>query len=222
MPGIGKTQLLLRFAKVSWDRHRYSCIFWISATSLDKINQGISGILDLIDHPDRHLPDQTAKLTAAQHWLERYEGGDWLLVVDNVHRETLGFLRVHLPLTNERGNILFSTRTEDVAESLANAAGEQHQILGLRAMELRDTANLLFADAGINTGMVTPSLLNQAEELVKRVGSLPLAVVQAASFMKQTHTSFDSVLELYKRERKMKASTFYWYLLYRILIHENR
>jgi hypothetical protein len=210
MPGIGKTQLLLRYAKVSWDQNLYSCIFWISATSIDKINQGVSGILDLIGHPDRYLQDQTAKLIAARLWLERYEGGDWLLIFDNVKRETLGFLRDHLPLTSERGNILFSTRTADVAESLANAAGEQQRILGLEAMELQDTANLLFADAGVEVGMAAPYLFSQAEDLVKRVGLLPLAVVQVASFMKQTHTTLDDMLELYKRERKIEVNSHYF------------
>jgi hypothetical protein len=209
MPGIGKTQLLLRYAKVSWDQHLYSCIFWISGTSVDRIIQGISGILDLVEHPDRYLQDQTAKLTTAKRLLEKYESGDWLLVFDNVQRETLGFLRDHLPLTNERGNILFSTRTAIVAESLANAAGEQHGILGLQSMELRDTANLLFSDAGIDAGIATPSLFSQAEELVKQVGCLPLAVVQAASYMKQTHTTLDDMLELYKRERKVEVNSLY-------------
>jgi hypothetical protein len=206
MPGIGKTQLLLRYAKVSWDQNIYSCIVWIPATSVDRITQGISGILDLIEHPDRYLQDQTAKLKAARIWLEKYEGGGWLLVFDNVHRETLSFLRVHLPLTNERGNILFSMRTKDVAESLANAAGERHQILGLRSMELRDTTNLLFADAEIEAA---PSLFSQAEDLVKRVGCLPLAVVQAASYMKQTHTTLDRMVELYKKERKVEVRSLY-------------
>jgi hypothetical protein len=214
MPGIGKTQLLLRYAKLSWGLHLYSCIIWIPATSVDRITQGISGILDLIEHPDRYLQDQTAKLKAARVWLEKYEGGNWLLVFDNVHRETLSFLRVHLPHTNERGNILFSTRTVDVAESLANAAGEQHRTLELRPMELRETADLLFADAGIDARMVTPFIFSQAEDLVKCVGRLPLAVVQAASFMKQTHSTLDDMLELYKKERKIEVRSLYLYFAY--------
>jgi GTPase SAR1 family protein len=120
MPGIGKTHLILRYAKLSFDQNRYTFVFWISATSVDKINQGISGILDLIGHRDRHLQDQTAKVTAARLWLEQSnsdEDGNWLLVFDNVHIDSLGFLRSHLPLRNERGSILFTTRTKDVAEA---------------------------------------------------------------------------------------------------------
>jgi hypothetical protein len=151
------------------------------------------------------LQDQTAKITAARLWLEK--SNDWLIVFDNVHRETLSFLRAHLPLRNERGNILFTTRTLDVAELLANTAGEQHSILGLRVLELRETVELLFEDAGIDTETVTPSLLGQAEDLVKHVGLLPLAVVTAASFMKQTHTTIDHMLELYLKKRKIEVSS---------------
>jgi hypothetical protein len=212
MPGIGKTQLKLRYAKISFDQHRYAWVFWISATSVDKLNQGIADILDLIGHHDRYLQDQNAKLTAARLWLEQSSqdsSGDWLLIFDNVCREMLGFLRHHLPLYNDRGNILFTTRTADVAEALVNAAGVQHPILGLQTLELRETANLLFEDAGIGADIVTPSMLGQAEDLVNRVGRLPLAVVQAASFIKQTHTSLDDMLELYQNERKIEVNPCY-------------
>jgi hypothetical protein len=170
----------------------------------------MSGILDLIEHPDRYLQDQTGKLTPARLWLEKSNndgGRGWLLVFDNVHRETLSFLRVHLPLRSKMGNILFTTRTVDVEELLANTAGGQHPMLGLQALELRETANLLFEDAGIDAGSVTPSLLGQAEELVEHVGRLPIAVVQAASYMKQTFTSINYMLELYKKDRKIEVSS---------------
>jgi hypothetical protein len=207
MPGIGKTQLLLRYAKVYWDQHRYTRIFWTSATTVEKISQGLTGILDLIDHDGRYLQDQAAKLTAARHWLEQPDSDDWLLVVDNVHIDTLGILRTHLPLRNKRGHILLTTRTAKVAEALANVAGEHHPTLKLQVLALRETANLLFEDAGVDAEILTPILLGQAEELVKRVGLLPLAVVQTASFMKQTHTTIDAMLELYKNERKIEVSS---------------
>jgi hypothetical protein len=206
MPGIGKTQLLLLYAKLSFDRGRYSHIFWVSATSLDKLNQGLAKILDVVGHRDRSLQDQSAKLIAARLWLEESLSSDWLLIFDNVDRSTLDFLRTNLPRRNARGNILFTTRTEDVAKALVNAAGIQHQTLELRAMELQDTAKLLIEDAGIDLTTVTPSGFTRAEDFVKRVGRLPLAVVQAASFMKQTHITLDDMLEMYNNEQKIEVS----------------
>jgi hypothetical protein len=210
MPGIGKTQLMLRFAKLSFDQNLYSHIFWISSTTIDKLTQGIANILDLVGHLGRNLREQNAKLTAARLWLEEshvHGCTGWLLIFDNVDRSTLGFLRTHLPRKNARGKILFTTRTGDVAHALVNVAGEQHRTLELRALELRDTTNLLFDDAGIDKASATP-LFDRAEELVKCVGCLPLAVAQAGSFMKQTHTTLDDMLTIYKTEEKIEVCLY--------------
>jgi hypothetical protein len=208
MPGIGKSQLILHYAKTSFDRGLYSYIFWISADNVDKLNQGLAEVLDLVDHPDRYWQEQDAKIFTAQFWLEEPHG-KWLLVFDNVDRSTLDFLRTHLPSRNAGGNILFTTRTADVAEALVNMTGHRHLTLQLRALDPRDTATLLLKDAGIDvTKMVTPLLLDRTEELVECVGRLPLAVVQAASFMKQSHMSLDKMLEMYRSERKIEVSSY--------------
>jgi hypothetical protein len=44
--------------------------------------------------------------------------------------------------------------------------------------------------------------MRKAEELIKTVGSLPLAIVHAASYMKQTQTSLEDMLELYQGDYK--------------------
>jgi hypothetical protein len=191
MPGIGKSQLILHYATISFDRGQYSYIFWISAKSVDKLNQGLAKVLDLVGHPDRQLQEQSVKLTSARLWLEESHD-DWLLIFDNVDRSALDFLRTYLPRKNGRGNILFTTRTADVADALVNMAGYQHSTLHLRALDRRDSANLFLEDAGV---AATPSLLCHAEELVECVGRLPLAVVQAASFMKATRQDARNIQE---------------------------
>jgi hypothetical protein len=50
MPGVGKSQLVLRYATMSFDRGLYSYIFWISAHGIDKLNQGLAKVLDLVGH----------------------------------------------------------------------------------------------------------------------------------------------------------------------------
>jgi hypothetical protein len=52
------------------------------------------------------------------------------------------------------------------------------------------------------------SLLDHAEVLVECVGRLPLAVVQAASFMKQTHTTLDQMLEMFRSEQKNEVGPY--------------
>jgi hypothetical protein len=205
MPGVGKTNLVLQYAKDSFDRGWYSHVLWISGTTVDKLNEGMAKILDLIEHPERHRMDQGAKLTAVRRWLEDSQCDDnirWLLVIDNVDRKAIGFLREHLPRRNARGSILFTTRTADVADALVDVTGPSHRKLDIRVPDMRDTTRLFFSSAGIETDNVTPIQTNKAEKLIEAVGSLPLAIVHAASYMKQTHTSLEDMLQLYQNEYK--------------------
>jgi hypothetical protein len=55
MDGLGKTQFSLQFAKTSFS---YSLIFWVSATTIIKLNHGFTKLLNLISHPDRSYIDQ--------------------------------------------------------------------------------------------------------------------------------------------------------------------
>jgi hypothetical protein len=93
----------------------------------------------------------------------------------------------------------------NVAETLANAAGHQRSTLKLEAPGPGDAANLPLEEAGIDAESVTPSLLSCAEEFMACVGRLPLAVVQAASFAKQTRMNLDGMLKWYKSERKIEV-----------------
>jgi hypothetical protein len=208
MPGVGKSQLILYYAKTSFDRGRYSYVFWISGTSVDKLNHGLAKVLDLVGHPDRYLQEQSAKLIGAQLWLEEPHDCDWLLVFDNVDSSALDFLRTYLPRRNARGNILFTTRRADMAKNLVTMVGNHHSTLSLRSMKLDDAANLLLKDAGFDMRVVSPALLSHAEELVECVGRLPLAVAQAGSCMKQTHVNIEEMLELYKSAQKIEVSSY--------------
>jgi hypothetical protein len=113
MHSIGKTQLALQYAKLAFGQGRFSHTFWIQATTAEKLNSGPSNILGLIGHIDRDHQDQNVKLRSARLWLESPDRDevDWLIVFDNVEKEALGFLWMHLPRQNVRGNILFTTRT---------------------------------------------------------------------------------------------------------------
>jgi hypothetical protein len=207
MHGIGKTQLALQFAIRSFDQQRYSHIFWISATTLEKLHAGFADILNLIVHPDRFLVlEQIARVRAARRWLEDSGSISWLMVLDNVDPSTVGFLRENLPRRNRRGNILFTTRTNVVATALARTAGKQHRILELGLPDVEDAMNLLFVESDIDVSAATTSTKRKAEEVVKHVGRLPLAIAHAASFMKQTHKNVDDLLLLFENEDRPQVS----------------
>ena len=161
-------------------------------------NQGLTKVLTLIGHPDRDHLDQTARLTSARCWLEESDEDDpnnWLLVLDNVDGEAVSFLKEHLPCMNVHGDILMTTRTAYVAESLMNAVGHQHQSLELRVPDLKDATELLLIEGGIDKSSITSS--TTAMDLVKCLGHLPLAITHAASFIKQYHMTPKDLLYMY-------------------------
>ena len=208
MQGLGKTQLALKYAELSFRRQQYSAIFWISGASVEKLHQGFTKVLYLVGHPDRDTPEQGIKLTLARRWLEEHitdSSFKWLLVVDNVAQEAVGFLREHFPRKNASGNILLTTRTRDVAQAVTTVAGQRHQIVELRAPDLQCAALLLLREAGINTNDTDPTTIDRAETLVKCVGCLPLAISHAASFAQQSNKNLEDVLLLYQSKHKYEV-----------------
>jgi tetratricopeptide (TPR) repeat protein len=201
MHGIGKSQLALYFAKCAFKQGRYPYVLWISATTVEKLQRGIVKLLDLIDHKDRSHPDQDTRLTAARRWLEEWDA-NWLLILDNVELDALEFLREHLPRQNKRGNILFTTRTENLANTLASSAGQQHRVFELHSPGVQDAGKLLLRHV---KGDADDAITSTAQDIARCVGCLPLAIAQAGSFMKETGTSLDKMLNLYKSEHKIEV-----------------
>ncbi|KZP24758.1 TPR-like protein [Athelia psychrophila] len=187
MPGLGKSQLALQHANLTFTSHNYSHIFCLSASTVSSLSQGLARILVLVNHADRNHPDQAVQLAATRLWLEqsnRHGCRRWLLILDNVTAESAMFLREHLPRQNAGGSILITTRTAHIAESVANTAGQEHRVFELKALSRAQSVNLLLRRAGIQNS--APIDLESAEKLVARVGCLPLAVEQAGSYMKRS------------------------------------
>jgi hypothetical protein len=206
MHGLGKSQLALQFAKLSYIRQRYSLVLWISATTVERLNHGFVKILNVIRHPDRfQLVEQSARLTEARRWLEDADSFDWLLVLDNVDLNTLDFIRENLPRRNRRGNMLFTTRTKNVALALACVAGQRHESIELGPLDIQDATRLLLTESNADTSSTTPLALSKAEEVVKCVGGLPLAISHVAAFIKQSHKELDDILHMLQSEEKIEV-----------------
>jgi hypothetical protein len=203
MPGLGKTQLALKYARSTFDGKQYLYIFWVSASSIEKVKSGFSNILDLVCYPGRASLGQASKLTAARLWLESSTSDSnkrWLLVLDNVNEDVVTSLREILPKRNCNGHLLFTTRTKAVAQSLAMTSGAQHDILALKQPSTDDAVTLLLSSTGKKT-TDDSSVRANAKDIVNSVGCLPLAVDQASSFMNASGCSAPELLEIYKSEQ---------------------
>jgi hypothetical protein len=210
MPGLGKTQLALKYASSAFETKRYRYVFWMSASSTEKINHGFSKILDLISYPNRDRLDQAAKLTAARLWLESVSFENdrkWVLVLDNTAEDVIMTLRDVLPKMKCNGHILFTTRTKAVAQSLAVASGVQYDILALKQPSTDDATTLFLKSTG-KQSREDLSLFEYATNIVKSVGCLPLAIDQASSFMNESGFSAPELLDVYRSDQVEKGSDF--------------
>lgn len=205
MPGVGKTQLALRYATLASKRSQDTYTFWVSAASEEKLARDFSKLMDLLRLPGRHAVDQVTKLTVVRAWLEdRSAGKKWLLVLDNVTRETVRMvLDDILPRRNNGGQLLFTTRTATIAESCTIPG--KFLTLALQPPRIDDAVTMLAAGAGLSEDSTEKAGYADLEHLVRSVGSLPLAIDQAASFIKGYGSSTKELLNLYRSEEVMEV-----------------
>jgi NB-ARC domain len=207
MPGVGKTQLAQKYGRLAFEEQQVPFVFWISASSSDKLEQSFTSILNLIRHRDRHSTDQTAKLIAARLWLE--DSGSqtkrkWLLILDNATRETISSIRDMIPRSNPGGHILITTRTKDVATTLAQSPQKTYHYIELSQLPVEDAAKLLIKSSR-KEGAIDESVVHEAEDIVRSIGCLPLAIDQAGSFLRETECSAVELLGIYNSDQVNKV-----------------
>lgn len=200
MPGVGKTQLALQYAILASGRSQDTYTFWVSAGSVEKLTRDFSKLVDLLRLPERYASDQVTKLTVARAWLEDPTAAKkWLLVLDNVTQETTTMILDEiLPRRNSGGRLLFTTRTATIAESCTIPG--KSLVLALQPPGIDDAVAMLAAGAEMGEESTEEASNVDLERLVKSVGNLPLAIDQAASYIKGYGSSTKELLNLNKSE----------------------
>jgi hypothetical protein len=205
IPGVGKTQLAIRYTKIFLEDVAVSAVFWMSCSNVEKLHQGFSKLLNLIDHPDQFKPEQNARVVAARRWLEQPEVSGilrWLLVLDNVDITTIEFLRENLPRQGKQGRVLITTRTEAVAHAICQASGMLQLSLELEPPAMEDAIVFFLKSVGVSENSLSSVSRRQVTDLIKCLGCLPIAIEHAASFMTQSSQTIDSFTRLYRSNEK--------------------
>jgi len=175
--------------------------FCVAAGSVEKLARDFSKLVDLLRLPGRHALDQATRLTVARAWLEDPTAGKkWLLVLDNVTRETTRMvLDEILPRRNSGGGLLFTTRTATIAESCIMPG--KSLTVALQPPGIDDAVAMLAAGAELGGANTEKASYASLERLVRSVGNLPLAIDQAASYFKSYESSMKELLD-YTRAKK--------------------
>ncbi|OQE36867.1 hypothetical protein PENCOP_c011G04056 [Penicillium coprophilum] len=192
--GIGKTQIALELAYQTREIYPDCAIFWLPVVDMESLHQAYQPMAEQlgIDLGDRK---EDLKSLVKDH-LSKPSAGRWLLIFDNADEIDMwteskssksGSLKDYLP-TSDQGVILFTTRSNKVAQYLATT-----NIIRIPEMDEQKATHVL------QNSLVDKEVLHDTEstrKLLSRLTFLPLAIVQAASFINENGTTLAGYVEL--------------------------
>ncbi|KAK5729529.1 hypothetical protein LTR17_011832 [Elasticomyces elasticus] len=194
--GMGKTQLCVAFARKHKDD--FSAILWLDGSSTDALRQSLaSAFLRLpasrttpSGNPDHTAPDLQESIDSLLQWLSLPDNTGWLLVFDNVGRDWQSEPRdpraydyLACSPSADHGSILVTTRLSRLQRPRASL--HVHNVDDRCGKEMLET----------RAGKQLPGI----EKLLEKLGGLPLALVQAGAYLRQTKMSIEQYLEFYDR-----------------------
>ncbi|KAL4947036.1 hypothetical protein BDW69DRAFT_204829 [Aspergillus filifer] len=204
--GVGKTQLALEFAYRTQQSRPGCSIYWIPATDFEALQQTYFYIAQQLRLPG--LEEEGADvMKLLKDFLCNSTAGQWLLIFDNADNIDMWFgkskgnaepcrLSDYVPWSMT-GSVLFTTRFKKVASKLA-----MQDVITVPEMDEAKALELL------GERLVDKSLLqdrDQAALLLKQLVYLPLAIVQAASYINENclETLSDYLSLLFAKEEEV-------------------
>ncbi|KAK1845269.1 kinesin light chain, partial [Colletotrichum chrysophilum] len=207
--GTGKTQIALEYAYRRCANDTCS-IFWVHAdneTTFVQDYKGIAGRLGVADNLDGE-----ALLTAVRYRIETE--ADWVLILDNA--DDLGLFGVGQPPAVQpstdqsfyldrfipkglSGTVLWISRDKQIEGSLV---GPRRAIDVARMTE--DEAQTLLGR--VRNSAVNEKEANDSRTLLAKLDWLPLAISQAAAYMRRTETSIPAYLSKLKKRKVLHRS----------------
>jgi len=216
--GVGKTQIALQLIK--WYRTSYpdESIFWIHGGSGDIVRQSLTEIA-LRCNLLRRGDTTTQQLDAVRRFLLTEDNGRWLIIVDNAddldtflkppsvsssafrdpHRSQRIALATYIPRC-AHGRILFTTTSKAFGERLSM----QGFVIEIPPLDLHEACELLrnrlFEDMQLAES--PPSYRRDVPtkadlgKLCEYLDCLPLALSQAAAFMRQQNVAVGEYVQL--------------------------
>jgi tetratricopeptide (TPR) repeat protein len=189
-------------------------VFWVHASNAARIEQGYRDIADQVKLAGRKDP-QADVFKLVHDWLRNEQNGKWLLVLDNANDTAALSLPVsygqktqasggdnappryfssYLP-QSKNGSVLVTSRTRSVARQLA----EENDIIPIEPMDEAGAQALLQKKLGEEVNR------DSTAELAEALEFMPLALVQAAAYIRQRalRCSVQQYLEMFhKSDRK--------------------
>ncbi|KAL2851636.1 hypothetical protein BJX68DRAFT_65137 [Aspergillus pseudodeflectus] len=199
--GIGKTQLAIRFAR--HHKHDFTAIFWLSGNDRGTLLQCLSSILPRLPGQSQNeaINDEEVEQRARHvlRWLATEGNSRWLIIFDNIEQYSLVKsaagdaydIGEFFPAA-DHGSILITTRLQNLTE-----LGKSFPV---NRLDSDDAIKLLLQSSRVSAkNTISGSESNpDTLALARRLGGLPLAIVIAGAFMRETGTSTTEYLQYYQ------------------------
>ncbi|NBV24523.1 MAG: toll/interleukin-1 receptor domain-containing protein, partial [Proteobacteria bacterium] len=187
--GIGKTHAAVVYA----DRHRgdYCALLFVSGDSPEKLRASLAALCSVLqlDAAGALPPDESVRVAAAVDWLASHH--DWLLIVDNVDTEEAAAALTALLEHLTTGHVLITSRLHDWADHVES--------LDLDVLHPDAATDLLLklTEKQRRKANDDPA---QARRLAELMEGLPLALHQAAGYIREQRLTLAGYLATYERE----------------------
>ncbi|TPR03470.1 hypothetical protein CAN33_000295 [Aspergillus niger] len=206
--GVGKTQIAIELAHQVHDAHPGVSVFWIHANSISRFRESYN---DLIKECDIECPlnDKQDNLRLVKQWLEK-QCKRWLLIIDNADQASFFTLDgrqcekgstsamqlqedspilQYLP-ESSYGSILITTRNRAAGVRFVRGVGQNMIEVGTMTKE----ESRCLIKSALSGDYPTDS---DMDELAEMLDYLPLAIMQAASFMEENVLTVNEYMRLH-------------------------
>ncbi|KAL4892520.1 hypothetical protein BDV59DRAFT_43185 [Aspergillus ambiguus] len=186
--GIGKTQIALELAYRIRDRDDEYSVFWVPCTSFASVEQAYISIAQLLGIHGTSPSETKERLKV---FLSQKGAGKWLLIFDNADESDMWLqgrgLAEFLP-QSEHGRVIFTTRNQKLAVTLASS-----NIIQVSGLDERTAMSIL------QESLVQKEMLGDRKstlDLLTQLAFLPLAIVQAATYINENSISLADYVQL--------------------------
>ncbi len=201
--GQGKTQLALEYCKMIRASGRFDTIVWLNASSVQTAQLGFEQLASKIV-PSQAFADAEAKVSFVK---ERLAGlpKPWLMVIDNYDQPN-----VFQAITSFFPSLAEAAATGAILVTSHHASTEGlGRVIDMMGMKEHEALELLLRQT---KSKKSNSTIRAGQEIVRRLGYLPLAIDQAGAYISSRKLPLNCFLEQYHERcaAELKHTPLLW------------
>ncbi|KAJ5192536.1 Tetratricopeptide-like helical [Penicillium cf. viridicatum] len=183
--GVGKSQLAIEYSHQLRSQSPGTWVFWVHGSNESRFEQSFREIADQVKIPGRQDP-QVNIFKLVENWLRDEKIGKWVCILDNIDDDQLLSMRSSANGSNkplleyipksQNGSVIITSRSREAALRIVDHKG----LIEVNPMQRSEALELLQRKLGESQ----ESESQESEQLVDVLEFMPLAIVQAASYIR--------------------------------------